>query len=759
MVGCPLSTLFEASSGGPYRDSSPSSNAVRRSARRNPNPESDRNEDDEDDDSIGKRREKKLKLVLRLPPRSSSANSRGGGSDDGSYRSDDSNGETPMKKRKINAVAAGDGSRAGEGGFGSGSGREKAERYNSGLKATEPLPGTPLEGPGTPLPDKKLLVFILDRLQKKDTYGVFSDPVDHKELPDYHEVIEHPMDFGTVRKKLSSGAYASLEQFEKDVFLISSNAMRYNAPDTIYFRQARSIQELAKKDFENLRQDSEDNEPEMKTVRRGRPPGKSSIKRLGRPPFERAGSDFSSDATLANAGDNSIWSNSTHDFSRKAQLSDKSGTTDVLARTSRNGENHGWAERKSDRNDDFPGSVLKGMSRFGKKPFVFDENRRNTYKLSQQSSSGSEPSVLTTFDGEKKQLMAVGVHVEHSYVRSLARFAAQLGPVAWKVASKKIEKALPSGMKFGPGWVGENEAPQMQFPLLSTSPPRQPLPPSQNPSLPKISSYMMPQVFESKGERLSEKQVPLSSATPPQQQLPPSQNSSQTKIASYNMPHVLESRGEKLSEKQELLNDSPSDAHPNRALPASTSTSAVTNRSGTPEGADTIRGINYGSGFSLLSSGGGFRPKPPFQLSQNPTIHSPSPINGFNSGYGFNIASQVGKLVGVGPARQGGNFVQEASMPSRLINMVPRSSNNSVHPTPTNHLEAEDSKPLAGSSSINLVVDSGPEGQTRSGAGLRSPPSWRGKSDSVPPDLNVRFQSPGSPTSGMSQQPDLALQL
>lgn len=34
------------------------------------------------------------------------------------------------------------------------------------------------------------------------------------QLPDYHEVIEHPMDFGTVRKNLAGGAYASLEQFE-----------------------------------------------------------------------------------------------------------------------------------------------------------------------------------------------------------------------------------------------------------------------------------------------------------------------------------------------------------------------------------------------------------------------------------------------------------------------------------------------------------------------------------------------------------------
>lgn len=34
------------------------------------------------------------------------------------------------------------------------------------------------------------------------------------QLPDYHEVIEHPMDFQTVRGKLAGGAYANLEQFE-----------------------------------------------------------------------------------------------------------------------------------------------------------------------------------------------------------------------------------------------------------------------------------------------------------------------------------------------------------------------------------------------------------------------------------------------------------------------------------------------------------------------------------------------------------------
>lgn len=38
------------------------------------------------------------------------------------------------------------------------------------------------------------------------------------QLPDYHDVIEHPMDFATVRKKLGNGSYSTLEQFEVCVY-------------------------------------------------------------------------------------------------------------------------------------------------------------------------------------------------------------------------------------------------------------------------------------------------------------------------------------------------------------------------------------------------------------------------------------------------------------------------------------------------------------------------------------------------------------
>ncbi|KAK9286346.1 hypothetical protein L1049_014739 [Liquidambar formosana] len=706
---------------------------TRRSTRRNPNPdeispseaENIDTAGEDDDESSGKRREKKLKLVLRLPTtQRSSLNSTSLNSYASDSNAEDDNAATNHKKRKINAIRDGSGREDGE----------KGEKPTSGAKPTNSLQGTPVDGrPSTPLPDKKLLLFVLDRLQKKDTYGVFSDPVDPKELPDYHEVIDHPMDFGTVRKKLNSGAYANLEQFEKDVFLICSNAMQYNAPDTIYFRQARSIHELAKSNFENLRQDS-DNEAKPKIVRRGRPPTKNLKKSLGRPSLERTGSEFSSDATLATAGENTNWSN--HDPRKGSLLSDKSGPVDLSGRSfpgSRNSEAYtGWlAEHKFERNDEFTGSMLKGNSmKHGKKQFVLDENRRNTYKQGHPSAGVREPSVLATFDREKKLLMAVGLHSEHGYARSLARFAANLGPVAWKIASKKIERSLPAGVKFGPGWVGENEV-ALQKPLLLPSHPPGQLSQSQPLSLPANSSAASPSPVESKGDKLSEKV-----------------------------------EGDNSSGKYVPSTLSAMDGHPSKPLPPSASASSspfVANRSPEPgtESAEVVKGLNPNTGFNILNSSvGAIRPRPPFQIHQSPVIHPG--MNGFNSGYGFNFPAQMGKLIGA--ARPPGFNFQSPGM----LDTISRTNTNFVRPVTANSLNSEEPK-FSENSTIkpgSSLTNSGCEGLAASRSGLHPQSSWQGlspqqKPDSVPPDLNVRFQSPGSPSSSRvdSAQPDLALQL
>lgn len=456
-----------------------------RSHRRNPKYFQIPPPDTEDDDDDDERKEKKVKLVERLPQSDGSAQldqkqqpqnkkaSHSGDHDSASASESESasasepgsgsgsepeseDRDAPAKKRKINAVD--------HGSDGAGSNQEKKDEKATDTKQHE----SPLEsGPTSTLPDKKLLVFILDRLQKKDTYGVFSEPVDINELPDYFEVIDQPMDFGTVRKKLGRGAYKKLEELEADVYLICSNAMLYNAPGTVYYRQARSIQDIAKRDFENLRHEGDNGEPQPKVVRRGRPPNnKNQKKSLETSPLDRVGADPSSGAALTTAEDRGTGSNSYN--LRKGPALHRYRSTDpyVSSYRPRNGEN--YSEFSGDWNEEFPASILRADMKYSKKQFTVDENRRDTYRQFHPQSSANNSSVLTNSMGDMKRLVLVGLQEPLAYARSLARFAANLGPVAWKVASRRIEYVLPPGTQYGPGWVAENGATSSQPPPFST---------------------------------------------------------------------------------------------------------------------------------------------------------------------------------------------------------------------------------------------------------------------------------------------------
>jgi len=316
----------------------------------------------------------------------------------------------------------------------------------------------------TPILDKKSLELILDKLQKKDIYGVYAEPVDPEELPDYHDMIEHPMDFSTVRKKLANGSYSTLEELESDVLLICSNAMQYNSSDTVYYKQARTIQEMGKRKFEKARLKIKRAEKELKTDEKVKPD--SSVKKQVRQPFSRngleaVGSDFSSGANLASGG-----ASQNEPVSTQIGGHEKHSYTDVLFEG-----NTSLVDSLEKAEDLSSGKGLFGKC--GRKLSVVEEDRRATYEDSDQQGDRSE-SIFTTFESEIKQFVAVGLHAEHAYGRSLARFAATLGPVAWKIASQRIEQALPADFKFGRGWVGEYEPLPTPVLLFETCTPKEP---------------------------------------------------------------------------------------------------------------------------------------------------------------------------------------------------------------------------------------------------------------------------------------------
>eukprot|EP01018_Ginkgo_biloba_P037724 Gb_27356 [translate_table: standard] len=275
------------------------------------------------------------------------------------------------------------------------------------------------------------------------------------------------MDFGTIRNNLERGIYATLDQLEKDVLLVCSNAMSYNASGTIYYRQARSIQELARKTFQVLRLD-----PEGIELERERKPalknkfGHSSKKSTKKPTsgksrYEYARSDFASGATLASSGDRADWYNiPLHDSAkiRKGASLERPGGYSDGTGWSLQGHHGADGNSPAEQSEELSGSMPKATSfKDGRRDLLWEENRRATYKPWNLVTSGNE-SIFTTIGGDSKQLVHTGIQLEYAYARSLARFCAELGPAAWEIAAKKIEKTLPSEVPFGPGWVGEYKA-------------------------------------------------------------------------------------------------------------------------------------------------------------------------------------------------------------------------------------------------------------------------------------------------------------
>ncbi|CAH7686106.1 Bromodomain-containing protein, partial [Phakopsora pachyrhizi] len=58
----------------------------------------------------------------------------------------------------------------------------------------------------------------------------FLSCVKKSDVPDYYDIIKHPMDLGTVLKKFKSGAYKNKVVYTKDLKLIWANCLVYNYP-------------------------------------------------------------------------------------------------------------------------------------------------------------------------------------------------------------------------------------------------------------------------------------------------------------------------------------------------------------------------------------------------------------------------------------------------------------------------------------------------------------------------------------------------
>ncbi|RAL52001.1 hypothetical protein DM860_016499 [Cuscuta australis] len=249
-------------------------------------------------------------------------------------------------------------------------------------------------GVPTKLPEKRLLELIIDILQRRDAYEIFAEPVDPHEVEDYNEIIKEPMDFGTMRAKLHEGMYENLEQFEHDAFLIPENAMHFNPSGTIYFRQARCIQDLAKKVFHVLRTDPKNLEMEFAGTRR------RSMRKMQN---ESKESKPQKDVKAGDSSNNTLFC-----FGAPSALAGCHKRSPLFPQANNNDRAnfHGAGD---------------------------EDSRRSTYKT-WNSSLGN--------DCKKTAILSSELNM--NYRESLMKFVQDLGPTAMRVAGRKLQALNPN---------------------------------------------------------------------------------------------------------------------------------------------------------------------------------------------------------------------------------------------------------------------------------------------------------------------------
>lgn len=86
----------------------------------------------------------------------------------------------------------------------------------------------------------------LKKNKYRDINFPFLRPVDVVALniPDYVDIVKHPMDLSTIEKKLNDKDYAEPEEFEQDIRLMFNNCYLYNPPTLPVHKIAKQLEKV-----------------------------------------------------------------------------------------------------------------------------------------------------------------------------------------------------------------------------------------------------------------------------------------------------------------------------------------------------------------------------------------------------------------------------------------------------------------------------------------------------------------------------------
>ncbi|KIV97804.1 hypothetical protein PV10_01511 [Exophiala mesophila] len=115
---------------------------------------------------------------------------------------------------------------------------------------------------------------VISNLKKSNASSAFRLPVDyvHLNIPNYPDIIKHPMDLSTIDQRLKQNKYTSVSAFVSDFELIVSNCFAFNGPEHGVSQQAKKMQSSFNGQMANLPKASiEDPSKEKKAARKQEP--------------------------------------------------------------------------------------------------------------------------------------------------------------------------------------------------------------------------------------------------------------------------------------------------------------------------------------------------------------------------------------------------------------------------------------------------------------------------------------------------------
>nr|CAG8566785.1 13538_t:CDS:10 [Entrophospora candida] len=100
----------------------------------------------------------------------------------------------------------------------------------------------------------KLVSMILHEISNHRCASLFQNPIREQDAPGYNEIVNHPTDLKTLKRRLRDGEITNTDQFHRELMLMFMNAAIYNREDTDVYRMTTMMKDHVEDQILEFRQ-------------------------------------------------------------------------------------------------------------------------------------------------------------------------------------------------------------------------------------------------------------------------------------------------------------------------------------------------------------------------------------------------------------------------------------------------------------------------------------------------------------------------